>query len=72
MGGFRGSDETLDQEITTLEAIARLRLRRHVKDLLELERDLRALKAVRTRRKAKAEVPTITAAEDYVSESTSI
>jgi hypothetical protein len=72
VGGFRGSDETLDQEITTLEAIARLRLRRHVKDLQELERDLRALKAVRARRKAKAEVPTITAAEDYVSESTSI
>lgn len=57
MTGFRGSDETLDQEIASLEAIARLRVRRYARELRELERDLHDLKLERTRRKARAEIP---------------
>ena len=52
-GGFRGSDEVLQQEIATLEAIARLRVRRYGQELRELERDLHELKAERARRKAR-------------------
>ena len=61
MGGFRGSDETLDQEIATLEAIARLRVRRYARELKELERDLHELKVERVRRRARAEIPGTTA-----------
>ena len=57
MGEFRGSDESLDKEIATLEAIARLRVRRYAKDLRELERDLRELKRMKAKRRAAAEVP---------------
>ncbi|MCI4335911.1 MAG: hypothetical protein L3K17_01760 [Thermoplasmata archaeon] len=52
MGGFRGTDETLDREIRTLEAIARLRLKRATLELRELDKDLRELKIERARRKA--------------------
>jgi hypothetical protein len=55
--GFRGDDATLDREIETTEAIARLRLRRAARELRELERDLRALRAEKARRKAAARVP---------------
>jgi hypothetical protein len=57
MGGFRGSDQTLDQEIATLEAIGRLRVRRYARELKELERDLHELKVERVRRRARAEIP---------------
>lgn len=60
VGGFRGSDETLEQEIATLEAIARLRVRRYARDLRELERDLRELRVERTRRRARSEIPEAT------------
>jgi hypothetical protein len=56
MTGFRGSDETLEQEIASLEAIARLRVRRYARDLHDLERDLHDLKVERARRKARSEV----------------
>ncbi len=52
MSDFRGSDETLDREIATLEHLARQRVRRYASDLQELERDLRELRRVRARRKA--------------------
>ncbi len=57
MGGFRGSDETLDKEIETLEAIARLRVRRVNRELRELDRDLRELRRERARRRAAATDP---------------
>ena len=56
MAGFRGSDETLDQEIATLEGMARGRLRRYTRDMNDLDRDLRELKNERARRKARAAV----------------
>jgi len=57
MSGFRGSDATLEQEIASLEAIARLRVRRYARDLNDLERDLHELKVERARRKARSEIP---------------
>jgi hypothetical protein len=57
MAGFRGSDDTLDTEISTLEEIARLRLRRYARDQREIDKDLRELRAERARRRARAEVP---------------
>ena len=57
MASFRGSDDSLDAEIATLEGIARLRVRRYARDLDDLNRDLRELKAERGRRKARAAVP---------------
>jgi hypothetical protein len=57
VASFRGSDESLDGEIAMLEAMARLRVRRYARDLQELNRDLRELKAERGRRKARAAVP---------------
>jgi hypothetical protein len=57
MGGFRGSDDILDQEISTLEAIGRMRVRRYARDLRDLERDLHELKVERARRRARAEIP---------------
>ncbi|MGI0131818.1 MAG: hypothetical protein ACREDK_01785 [Thermoplasmata archaeon] len=57
MGGFRGSDATLEREIATLEAIARLRVRRYARELRDLERDLKALRREKARRKALSEVP---------------
>ncbi len=57
MGGFRGSDETLDREIATVEAIARLRLRRVARELRQLDRELRELKRERARRRARADDP---------------
>jgi hypothetical protein len=52
MSEFRGSDEVLEHEITTLETIARHRVRRAAKDLRELERDIAALRRERRRRAA--------------------
>jgi hypothetical protein len=50
---FRGDDARLDREIEALEAIAQLRVRRAAKEVRELERDLRELKAERARRRAR-------------------
>jgi hypothetical protein len=58
MTGFRGSDESLDREIATIESIARVRLRRVTAEMRELSRDLRELKRERARRRAASEVPT--------------
>jgi hypothetical protein len=55
---FRGTDETLDREIETLEAIARLRLRRMAREMRDLDKDLRELKRERAKRRADSEVPT--------------
>ena len=49
---FRGSDETLDREIETLEGIARRRVRRYARDLRDLDRDLTDLKRERAKRRA--------------------
>ncbi|MCI4366897.1 MAG: hypothetical protein L3K08_04015 [Thermoplasmata archaeon] len=57
MTGFRGSDETLDAEIDALERIARIRLRRATRELAELDKDLRGLRAEKAaRRRARAGV----------------
>lgn len=56
MRRFRGSDETLDREIRALEQIAQVRLRRAARELHELDRDLRELKAERGRRRALTRV----------------
>jgi hypothetical protein len=57
VSAFRGDDATLEHEIETLEAIARLRVRRAARELKELDRDLAALRAERARRRARAHVP---------------
>jgi hypothetical protein len=49
---FRGSDETLDREIATLEAIVRLRIRRLNAELREIDGELRELRRERARRRA--------------------
>jgi len=54
MSGFRGSDEQIDREISTLERIARLRVRRVSEELRDLDRDLRELRRERARRRMTA------------------
>jgi hypothetical protein len=61
MGSFRGSDESLEAEIATLEAMAKVRVRRYARDLKDLDRDLSELKAERGRRRARSEVPAVVA-----------
>jgi hypothetical protein len=56
MTGFRGSDEALDREISAVERIARLRVRRAAAELKDLERDLRFLKRERARRRAESAI----------------
>ncbi|HEV8050758.1 MAG TPA: hypothetical protein VGP88_09235 [Thermoplasmata archaeon] len=63
MAAFRGSDETVDREIATLEAIARMRLRRYAAEMRDLDRDLTELRKERARRRAGVEVPVRAAAE---------
>ncbi len=58
MGGFRGSDATLDAEIASVESIVKIRLRRYANDLRELERDLRELRLERAKRRVQAEALT--------------
>jgi uncharacterized membrane protein YccC len=55
MAPFRGSDERLDREIETLEAIARLRVRRVAQELRDIDKDLSELHRERARRRATAE-----------------
>lgn len=57
MAEFRGSDESLDREISAIEAIARVRLRRYAREMRELDRDLAELRRIRARRRAMAEAP---------------
>lgn len=54
MSSFRATDEQLEREITTLERIARVRLRRASAELREIDRDLRELRKERARRTARA------------------
>ncbi len=54
MAAFRGDDATLDKEIATLEAIARVRLRRATRELNDLDRELKVLKAEQARRRGRA------------------
>ncbi len=61
MSGFRGSDEVLESEIAALEGTAKVRLRRAARELSELDRELRGLKAERARRKVRAELPVASA-----------
>ncbi len=62
------TDRALDREIAAVEGIVRVRLRRTVEEMRELERDLRELKKERARRKAEHETAigasTTAAAED--------
>ncbi|MGI0071956.1 MAG: hypothetical protein ACRECT_07850 [Thermoplasmata archaeon] len=57
MSRFRGSDEALDREITAIEGIARLRVRRVGAELRELDRDRRELMRERARRRTEAATP---------------
>lgn len=52
MSRFRASDESLDREIAALEAISRVRLRRYVREMRDLERDLREMRRERAKRRA--------------------
>lgn len=59
MATFRGSNERLDREIETLEAIARVRIRRVSVELRGLSRELSELRRERVRRRATARVPEV-------------
>jgi hypothetical protein len=54
MSSFRASDDALDREIATLEAISRVRLRRYAREMRDLDRDLREMRRERVRRRAAA------------------
>ncbi len=54
MSPFRGSDDSLDREIATLEAISRVRLRRYAREMQVLERDLREMRREKARRRASS------------------
>jgi GAF domain-containing protein len=56
MASFRGTDECLEEEIATLEAIARLRVRRYARELKEVDHDLAELRAERARRRVCAQI----------------
>jgi len=66
MAPFRGSDEVLDHEIETLEAIARLRVRRVARELRDIDRDLSELRRERARRRALASAHTDESASEPV------
>jgi len=55
MSSYRATDEQLDREITALERIARVRLKRASTELNEIDKDLRELRRERARRAARAE-----------------
>lgn len=57
MSPFRGDDETLDREISTLEGMAKRRLKRYTDDLRDLDRDLSDLRKERARRRAQNAIP---------------
>lgn len=62
------NDEQLEREIRTIQEIVRVRLRRYNRELKDLEKDLRELKALQRARKAAA-VPS--AAEPSAAEESS-
>ena len=66
MAPFRGSDETLDHEIETLEAIARTRVRRAAREVRDLDRDLAELRRERVRRRAVVTEPVSEATRETV------
>ncbi len=57
MSPFRGDDETLEREISTLEGVAKRRLKRYTDDLRDLDRDLADLRKERARRRAQSAIP---------------
>ena len=57
MTPFRGSDERLDREIETLEAIARVRVRRVAQELREIDKELADLRGERARRRVVSVAP---------------
>lgn len=57
MTPFRGSDERLDREIETLEAIARVRVRRVAQELREIDKELADLRREKARRRVVSVVP---------------
>jgi GAF domain-containing protein len=61
MVAFRGSDQSLEEEIAALEAIASQRIRRYARELRELERDLKELKTERVRRRAHTKATVLVA-----------
>ena len=65
MSPYRGSDDALEREVTTLEGMVQLRLRRANADLKDLEASLRDLKRELRRRRAQLASP---AAEPVSSE----
>ena len=54
MTPYRATDEQLDREISALERIARIRLRRASAELNDIDRDLRELRREKARRAARA------------------
>ena len=54
MTPYRATDEQLDREISTLERIGRVRLRRASAELHEIDKELRELRRERARRAAHA------------------
>jgi hypothetical protein len=54
MSPFRATDEQLDREISALERIAKVRVRRAAAELKDLDKDLRELRKERARRAARA------------------
>jgi len=51
MSPYRGSEEDLEREITTVEGMVRIRLRRATADLRDLETTLRELRRELRRRR---------------------
>jgi len=60
MTPYRATDEQLDREISALEKIGRVRLRRAIAEMNDIDKDLRELRKERARR--KAEVPAVSEA----------
>ena len=54
MSPYRATDEQLDREITALERIGRVRVRRASAELKDIDKDLRELRKERARRAARA------------------
>jgi hypothetical protein len=54
VSGFRGDDTTLEREIEAVRATSRLRVRRIIRELDELDRELKGLLREKARRRASA------------------
>ncbi|HTT35517.1 MAG TPA: hypothetical protein VMH78_06590 [Thermoplasmata archaeon] len=64
MGGFRGSDERLDEEIRALEGIVEVRVRRTAREMRILADELAELRRERSRRRAATRLPARTDAAE--------